>query len=317
MIAVTGSSGWVGSAVVRRLQSAGISAYCDHDSRGERRLELGDASAARRFIEEATKAGATAVIHCAARVHQPNAGDPAQLAAFLRVNSDGTARLASAAKQNGLRRFVFVSTIKVNGESTNGRPFTGDDMPAPMDAYGRSKLAAERHLASLVDAEFETTVLRPPLLYGGGVKANFRALVRVVLSGMPLPFGCVTENRRNIASVRNFADALVGCAIAPASAVAGRIFAFADHPPLATRELIERIAVAAGIRPRLIKIPVGFLSAVAHCMGKTDVISRLIGSLEVDGTVLRTCLNWTPLMSMEEELAAAVKEVLRSEEVKR
>lgn len=303
-IAVTGASGWVGSCVVNRLRETGRRAVVDTDDHGRRWLDLKNKTSISKFVDLARAANVRAVIHCAAQVHQMGRQHEEE---YQVVNFQGTRWLAELAEAAGMPRFVFVSTIKVNGEFTRGVPFRPSDPPRCSDPYSRSKWAAETFLIQATRRGlFEPVVLRPPLMYGAGVKANFHSLARLVCRGVPLPLGAAQHNRRSILSVRNFADVLVRCAVAPAEDVAGRVFTVCDDLPLSTREIIEHLARAAGVKERLISVPPGILRIVACMLGRRLTAARLLDSLEVDGEELREALNWTPPYSREDEMMATI-----------
>ncbi len=201
---------------------------------------------------------------------------------FRHVNVAATETLAVQAAAAGVRRFVFVSSVKVNGERTTwpGAPFGESDPAAPEDAYAMSKWEAEQALARIAEQmHLETVIVRPPLVYGPGVKANFLRLLRAVDRGVPLPFGSI-DNRRSLVSLDNLVDLLIHCATAPAAA--GGTFFVSDGDDLSMPELVRQIAHAMGRRPRLINVPPTLLSAAARLVGKGDVFDRLGGSLHVD-----------------------------------
>ncbi|WP_374445317.1 NAD-dependent epimerase/dehydratase family protein [Stella sp.] len=299
-VLVTGGSGFVGRAVIDRLRAGGhavVAALRDPGSAppGVAVQAIGDLAGPIDWAP--ALAGCDGVVHLAARVHvmRERAADPD--AAFAAVNVDATRRLAEAALAAGARRFVFLSTVKVLGEASRpGRPFRDGDPEAPEDAYARSKQAAEAALAALPG--LEPVVLRPPLVYGPGVRANLRALARLARSGVPLPFGRL-DNRRSLVGVTNLAGAAEVCLVRPEAA--GRRLLVADWHPT-TAELAAALARAAGRRPRLLPVP-RLLFRAAAALGAGAAIDRLTRPLEVDPAGLRG-LGWRPERSPEVELAA-------------
>ena len=252
--------------------------------------------------------GADVVIHTAARVHvmHETAGDP--LAEYRRVNVDGTLELARQARAAGVRRFVFLSSIKVNGETTQpGRPFTAEDVPAPLDAYGVSKYEAEKALEALGrETGLEVVIIRPVLVYGPGVKGNFLSMARWVRRGVPLPLGAV-HNRRSLVALHNLVDLALVCARHPAAA--NHRFLVSDGDDVSTTDLLQRLAHALDRPSRLVPVPVPVLMAAAAAVGRGHVARRLFGSLQVDLTKTRALLDWHPPMSMAEGLRLAVTEL--------
>jgi nucleoside-diphosphate-sugar epimerase len=249
----------------------------------------------------AALAGVDAVVHLAARTHVLHDPAPDPLAAYHAVNVDGTRRLAEQAAALGVRRFVFLSSIKVNGEATLDRPFTESDAPQPEDAYGVTKLGAERALAEAVAGSgMETVVLRPPLVYGAGVKGNLLALMRTIARGVPLPLGGI-HNRRSLIGLDNLVSALVLALTHPAAA--GQTFLLADGEDLSTTQLIQLIAAGLGRPARLFPVPSGLLTLVGILTGRRATISRLTGSLQVDAGAIRARLGWQPPLSAAEGLA--------------
>jgi UDP-N-acetyl-alpha-D-quinovosamine dehydrogenase len=246
--------------------------------------------------------GVNAVVHCAARVHLMNETEPDTLAAFRKVNVDGTLNLAQQAARAGVSRFVFISSIKVNGESTmHGRAYTADDVPAPEDAYGISKTEAEtglRHLGK--QAAMEITIIRPVLVYGPGVKANFLSMMRWVRSGVPLPLGCVTENLRSMVALDNLVDLILTCVDHPKAA--NQTFLVSDGEDVSTVGLLRRMGTAMGCPVRLFPVPVWLLKLAARLLGRNGIAQRLCGSLQVDITKTRALLGWAPPVSMDEAL---------------
>jgi nucleoside-diphosphate-sugar epimerase len=226
---------------------------------------------------------------------------------FRRINVDATLHLARQAAQANVKRFVFVSSIKVNGEATVlGHRFHDKDTPQPVDPYAISKLEAERGLRVVAHATgMEIVVIRPPLVYGPGVKANFASLMKWIGRGVPLPFGAVTENRRSLIAVENLADLIVCCTEHPRAA--NELFLASDGEDLSTAELIRRIGVALGRPARLLPVPTAMLDAVASLVGKREFAQRLLGSLQVDSDKARDVLGWSPPLSTTDGLISATR----------
>ena len=230
------------------------------------------------------------------------------LLAFRAVNVDGTVRLAHEAIRAGVRRLVFVSSVKIHGDASGAIPFTETAPSAPADAYSISKWEAEQELARIAEATgLEVVVLRPPLVYGPGVAGNFRRLLDTVRRGLPMPLGAV-HNRRSLLYVENLADALVTCADHPAAA--GRAFLVCDGTSVSTPELIRRCAGALGVVPNLWSVPVPILWLAGTMTRRAAAIGRLTGSLEVDDAAIRTVLGWRPRVAMDDALAITAKAYL-------
>lgn len=245
--------------------------------------------------------GVDSVIHLAARVHvmRDEASDP--LAEFLRVNVEGTLNLARQAAFAGVRRFIFVSSVKVNGESTVlGKPFFADDSPEPQDPYGISKLEAEKGLRKLASSTgMEVVIIRPPLVYGPGVKANFASMMSWLQRGIPLPLGAI-HNKRSFVALDNLVDFIVTCLAHPAAA--NQTFLVSDGEDLSTTALLQRMGRALGKPARLMPVPAGLMVVAANLLGKGDVPQRLFGSLQVDSSKARHLLGWKPVVTVNEEL---------------
>jgi len=303
-VMVTGASGFVGKALCSALSLNAIP--LTRVSRASDMLAsvaVGDIDGATDWTLALERC--TVVVHLAARVHVMNdtALDP--LAAYRRTNVDGTIRLARHAAAAGVRRFIFISSVKVNGESTpKGRPFRADDAPAPQDPYGISKMEAEMGLHQVsVQTGLQVIIIRPPLVYGPGVGANFATLLRAVRRGLPLPLGAI-QNQRSLVSLDNLIDLIITCLKHPAAA--NQTLLVSDGHDLSTAELVCGIASAAGVPARLPSVPVWVLRAVASLLGKRDVVNRLSSNLQVD--ISKTCglLAWTPPHSVQEGLRRAV-----------
>lgn len=310
MILVTGGSGFVGSALLKRLLRDGFEARATARSslpaelKGAQYHPIRDMTAATDW--SGILNGVHAVVHCAARVHvmQDEATDPLQ--AYREVNVNGTLNLARQAAQAGVSRFVFVSSIKVNGETTQpGHPFTADDLPSPLDPYGVSKLEAELGLREIeAQTDMEVVIVRPPLVYGPGVKANFASMMRWVARGMPLPLGAI-HNARSMVALDNLVELLVACLQHPAAA--GQTFLVSDGQDVSTTELLRRTAQAMGKNAFLLPVPAFVLALGATLLGKRDVAQRLCGSLQVDIDKTRRLLGWTPPLTLDQGLKKAVE----------
>jgi nucleoside-diphosphate-sugar epimerase len=245
------------------------------------------------------------VLHLAARVHVMNDTSADPLQAFREANTQATLRLGRQAAAMGVRRFVFVSSIKVNGEATRqGRPFTANDAAAPEDPYGMSKAEAEAGLRQIAtETGMEIAIVRPPLVYGPGVKANFAALIHALRRGLPLPLGSVTNNRRSLVALDNLVDLLLTCIDHPAAA--NQTFLVSDGEDLSTTGLLQRLGLAMGRPARLIPVPPALLRLGATLIGKGDVAQRLLGNLQVDIAHTRHTLGWAPPVSVDEGLRRA------------
>ncbi|MNF50270.1 UDP-glucose 4-epimerase [compost metagenome] len=256
--------------------------------------------------------GAEVVIHSAARVHVMHEQTSDPLAEFRKVNVDGTLSLARQAAAAGVRRFVFISSIKVNGEGTPVNvPYLADAQPAPADPYGISKMEAEKGLRALAaETGMEVVIIRPVLVYGPGVKANFLNMMRWLHKGVPLPFGAI-HNRRSLVALDNLVDLIVTCIDHPAAA--NQTFLVSDGEDLSTTELLRRMGVALGKPARLLPVPSWMLEAGAAMLGKKALSQRLCGSLQVDISKTRELLNWTPPLSVDEALRKTAKHFLEQQ----
>lgn len=313
VIAVTGANGFVGSAVLAELAERGMTAVplVRRPAGLEREVVIGDL--ADGDLSAASLSGVQAVIHLAARTHvtDEQAADP--LAEYRKTNVQGTARLLEAATAAGVSRFVFMSSVKAAGEhSPVGKPLRGQDKPNPEDHYGMSKLEAETLVQEHCGAQgMEWAIIRPPLVYGPGVKANFERLVKWVAKGIPMPFGAI-RNRRSLVDVRNLADAAV--LAATRKNAAGYIFMVSDTS-VSTPELVKQIGRALGRPARLLPVPPVLLKLAGVATGRMAMVDRLCGTLETDPEDAIERLGWSPRVSFEESLSEIVADLTNREEL--
>lgn len=305
---VTGANGFIGNAVCKQAVQHGLCVI------GAMRV-LTEVPSCIQPVEVGDINGLTdwgnvlhdvnVVVHLAARVHVMQDNEADSLTAFRAVNVDGTLNLARQAAAAGVKRFVFVSSVKVNGEFTlPGRAFTEADAPMPQDAYGQSKLEAEQGLRQLSsEMGMEVVIIRPPLVYGPGVKANYAALVRAVQRGWPLPLGAV-HNQRSLVALGNLVDFILTCITHPQAV--NQTFLVSDGQDLSTTELVRGMARSAGVPARLLPVPMWALQVGASLLGKGDVVQRLCGNLQVDASKARSLLGWVPPVSVEEGLRRAM-----------
>lgn len=304
-ILVTGANGFVGSALVRALsklefravaairkKSPGLSDSLDY-------VEVGDLSPQQdwsQFLHDIDS-----VIHLAARVHIMGDESTDALDIYRRTNTDSTLNLARQAAEAGNRRFIFLSSIKVNGESTNGRPpFSERDICQPSDPYAISKYEAEIGLRDISEETgMEVVIIRPPLIYGPGVKGNFVRMMNLVSKGVPLPLGAV-RNQRSLLAMENLVDFLIVCLNHPKAA--NETFLLSDGEDLSTTELIQKLAHSQGKNARLIPIPVKLMRFASVITGKKDVADRLFGSLQISSDKARQLMNWKPAIDMDGQL---------------
>jgi nucleoside-diphosphate-sugar epimerase len=288
---VTGTTGFVGSALCSALKSSNYNVRLSNQ-----RLNEMDWSHSLVGIE--------IIVHLAARVHilRDSAVDP--LAEFRAVNVVGTLNLARQAAAAGVKRFVFLSSVKVNGEFTlPNKPFSAAHAN-PQDPYGVSKHEAEIGLRKIAAATgMAVVIIRPPLIYGAGVKANFLSLICVVKRGVPLPFGSVTQNCRSFVALDNLIDLIITCIHHPNAA--NQTFLVSDNEDVSTADLLRRMATAQGVPSRLFPVPLIVLNSAAKLIGKQAVAQRLLGNLQVDISHTMNTLNWQPPISLDEGLRRA------------
>lgn len=302
---MTGVTGFVGGRAMERLANHRLYTVCAAVRRHAalpQKVEqciVGDLLSSTDYTQ--ALAGVDVLLHAAARVHimDDDAVDP--LAEFRKVNVEGTLNLAKQAAKAGVKRFVFISSIKVNGETTTEKPpFSPDDTHIPTDPYGLSKYEAEQGLKALAqETGMEVVMIRPPLVYGEGVKANFRRLITWVDKGVPLPFAAV-RNQRSLVALDNLVDFIMLCMTHPKAA--NEVFLISDGEDVSTVELLRKVGKALGKPARLMPVPVGLMQLAAKGVGKGDVAERLFGSLQIDSSKARELLGWEPVISMDEQL---------------
>ncbi|ATH82679.1 NAD-dependent dehydratase [Ectopseudomonas mendocina] len=313
-VLVTGANGLVGAALLRRMASeptvqpvAGMRELASSSLLYEQRA-IGDL--AERRVAAAVLRGVDVVVHAAARVHvmQESKQDP--LAAFRAINVEGTRALLEAAAEAGVRRFVLVSSIKVHGEnSPPGKPFSENDAANPQDAYARSKWEAEQLVQAFCERHgMEWVVVRPPLVYGPGVRANFRRMMLALGRGLPLPVGAL-HNRRSLVALENLVDFLFCCVNHPSAA--NQRFLVSDGQDLSVAELSRKLAAALGSCSWLVPLPSAWLSAMLNLTGRGAAAQRLCGELRVDSSKAHALLGWQAPLGVDDALSCAVQDFLR------
>lgn len=303
---MTGAGGFVGSAVCIEMKRRGME-HVPAVRTGRNKLHhvVGDVSASTDW--RSVLSGCDTVLHLAARVHQMNDAAPDAMALYRSVNVDGTINLARQAEAAGVRRFVFVSSVKVNGETSVGKPFSAGDIPAPADAYSLSKWEAEQQLLAMRGSSMEIVVVRPPLIYGPGVGANFLQLMKAVRLGLPLPLGAV-HSSRSLIGIDNLVDFLILCLLHPDAAE--KTWMISDQHDVRVPELVRMIAAAMGKPARLLPVPLWLLTAGAGLAGKTPMMRRLTDPLLVDARPATLELGWRPPVTMEAGIRRTVEHFL-------
>lgn len=311
-VLVTGANGFVGQALCRTLLASGYRVYgTSRNADGE--LVPG-------VIKTVWKGYSTglgdipeleAVVHLAARVHVMRDTVAEPLAEFRAANVEMTRSLAAWAAARGVKRFVFMSSVKVNGEATSQlSSFSADDVPSPEDAYAISKWEAEQVLQAVCSKSgMEFVVIRPPLVYGPGVQGNFRSMAQWVKHGIPLPLGAIS-NRRSLVALDNLVSFVMACLQHPAAA--NQVFLVSDSEAVSTTEILRKIAHAYGRSARLFSVPVPWLRRCAVILGKSAMAERLLGSLVIDANKAHALLNWVPVVSMDEQLRKMTRNDPRS-----
>lgn len=314
-VLVTGAAGFVGSALVPQLIADGK--FCVHAAVRAGRAGFPPEVTIHPGMDLAVATdwsaclkGIDCVVHLAARVHVMHDGAADPLTEFRKVNVEGTLALARQAAAAGVRRFIYLSSIKVNGESTEpGKPFVEDNQPAPRDPYGVSKFEAEQGLISLGrETRMAVVIIRPPLVYGPGVKGNFLTMLRWMARGYPLPLGSIA-NRRSLVSVHNLVDLIVACITHPNAA--NQTFLVCDGDDLSTTDLFRHLGDALGKPARLLPVPAWLLMVAGTALGKREMMRRLCSSLQVDIGKSARLLGWSPPFEVDEGLRATAAHFLR------
>lgn len=308
-VLVTGANGFVGKALCAELQRRGRHVRAV--------VRTGNANlGAAEMMMVASIDGSTdwtkelrdvdIVIHLAARVHVMKETAASHLAEFLETNSYGTANLARQAAEAGVKRFVYASSIKVNGEMTIAeQPFMESSQPAPQDPYAISKWEAEQELRKISGITgLEVVILRLPLVYGPGVKGNFASMLSVLSRSIPLPLASV-RNKRDLIYVGNLVDSLIACSMHPSAR--GKTYLVCDGEAISTPELLSRLACALGVPSHLFPFPRALLRLAGRIAGKSAQVERLLGSLQVDSGKIRRELNWTPPYTLQQGLQATAE----------
>lgn len=315
IIAVTGGSGFVGTVLVNKLKRRNVRLI------QRRKVELISQihSCHLHEISPSTQFGdclkfCDVVIHSAARVHVMNDGASDPLDAYREINTLCTGNLARQATQSGVKRFIFISSIKVNGERTNPDvPFSFADQPSPVDDYALSKAEAEQILFEIgKETGMEIVIIRPTLVYGPGVKANFSSLMNLVSKGIPLPFGCLTQNKRSLVSVDNLVDLIITCIDHPKAA--NQVFLVSDDHDVSTSEMIREMAIALDKPTWQLPVPIWCYKLAGKLFKKSDVVDRLIGSLQVDISHTKETLGWAPPQTLQEGFKKTAKAFLSSKQ---
>jgi len=307
---LTGSTGFLGAALTRRLVSdtryrlvTALRREVRDQVSGPDSIIVGDIDVNTDWGQALS--GIEVVVHSAARVHVMNDTVSNPLSEFRKVNVEGTLKLARQAASRGVRRFIFISSIKVNGESTApGEFFTVDDKPYPVDPYSISKWEAEVGLQQLAkETGMEVVIIRPPLVYGPGVKGNIATMIKWIKKGVPMPFGSV-NNQRSFVAIDNLVSLIALCAdLEKSPGAANHVFLVSDGEDVSTTVLLKKLAKAYGKKLQLIPVPVGLMRFAARILGKTGMADRLFGNLQVDSSKAQNLLGWEPVTSMNEQLA--------------
>ncbi|MBO2607087.1 UDP-glucose 4-epimerase family protein [Shewanella algae] len=299
MILVTGGNGFLGGHLIKTLEGKNVVSLArgkfSQSTFRHHCLVLNSNTDFKGVFESVHT-----IVHCAGRVHIMNDLSANPFEDYLEANTSTTLNIATKAFESGVKRFIFISSIKVNGESTElNKPFNSNDIRSPVDFYGKSKSKAEEQLFQLAkETGLEVVIIRPTLIYGPGVKANFASLLNLVSKGIPLPFGCITQNKRSLVSVANLVDLIITCIDHPNAA--NQVFLVSDDHDVSTSEMVREMAKALGKPTWQLPIPIWCYKFVGKLCNKSDVVDRLTGSLQVDISHTKDTLGWEPPQSLQE-----------------
>jgi nucleoside-diphosphate-sugar epimerase len=315
IILVTGANGFIGSAICSALQAEWTVRASVRECKSfgsELNVEVVEHEVGPRENWEASLEGVSVVVHTAARVHVMRELSQQPFEAFNAVNTEGTITLALQAEKAGVKRFVFLSSIGVNGPVSQGEALTEESDVDPHTDYARSKLLAENALREIAArSAMEVVIIRPPLVYGPNAPGNFATLMSWLVSGIPLPLGAITKNKRSFVYVENLVDLIVRCVVS--ASAANQTFLVSDGESLSTAALLRRMGEALGRPARLVPVPVPLLQMGASLLGKRDMAQRLCGSLEVHIGKTKELLGWTPPISVDEGLRRTAEHWLTTE----
>jgi nucleoside-diphosphate-sugar epimerase len=315
-ILITGATGFVGKALFENLKSrkkylAHLTTRTNEEKLldGGKVFNIGEIDSNTNWKDALD--GVSCIVHCAARAHMTEKKQTDLLDAYRRINVDGTRNLAKQAAGIGIKRFIFLSSVKVNGEETiASKSFKYDDISQPEDAYGITKWEAEQALLEISkQTGLEVVIIRPPLVYGEGVKGNFLRLLDIVYKQIPLPFAKI-NNLRSFIALDNLIDLIICCIEHPKAA--GKTFLVSDGQDLSTTDLIRKLSKFMNKSPRLFQVPQLIIQLIGRLVGKSSEIKRLFGSLRVDNSYTREILEWSPVLSLDESLEKTVRQYLKN-----
>ncbi|MDB2386522.1 SDR family oxidoreductase [Shewanella sp.] len=312
-LAITGYTGFVGTRLLEYVDPQSVTLLgrrYPFDKRFVKNTVLTDLASQLDFKDSLS--GIDVVIHLAGRAHIMGDSGLDSAEAYWKTNTSATLALARQAAKLGVKRFIFVSSIKVNGESTElDMPFTASDAKKPVDFYGQSKSEAESQLLQLAkETGLEVVIIRPTLVYGPGVKANFASLLKLVSKGLPLPFGCIKNNKRSLVSVKNLVHLIITCIDHPKAV--NQVFLVSDDHDVSTASMVKYMSHALGKSNRLLPVPLWCYRLAGKLVGKSDVVNRLIGSLQVDISHTKDTLGWIPPQTLEQGFRETVEAFIRN-----
>lgn len=309
---VTGASGFVGSTLLEKLSTLSTVALGRTIPIGLPESQFHQLNIDSKTDYSTALQGVETIIHLASRVHIMNDEAEVPLEEYREVNTYGTLNLAKQAIKAGVKRFIFISSIKVNGESSQlSKPFTSSDPHSSQDDYGLSKSEAELGLLEVAEGSgMDVVIIRPTLVYGPGVKANFASLMNLVSKGIPLPFGCITNNKRSLVSVDNLVDLIITCIDHPKAA--NQVFLVSDDFDVSTSAMVREMAIALRKPTRQLPVPVWLYKLVGKLFNKSDVVSRLTGSLQVDISHTKETLGWMPPQTLQAGFKQTANSFLQS-----